>query len=117
LQAIDEWNLPENSKNIKPPMITAKGTVTTNIHNINSCFMQNVKINTVSELNLHPLQELLTHEIDINELINHLNLACLYFAQNSMKISHIEKTPIDEQEISCLYWLQRLKILFQDMKT
>jgi hypothetical protein len=79
--------------------------------------MQNVKINTLSELNLHPLQELLNSEVDINELISHLNHACYYFAQNSMKISHSENTPIYEQEIICLYWLERLKILFEDMKT
>ncbi len=78
--------------------------------------MQNVPIYTLSELNLRPLQELLNSEIDINELISHLNLACLFLAKNSMKISHLEETSIDEQEIICLHWIERLKILFEEMK-
>jgi len=77
--------------------------------------MQNVKINTLSKLNLQPLQELLNREVDVDELIQHLDLACFYFAQNTMKVSYSENAPIYEQEIVCLYWIERLKQMFKEM--
>jgi len=75
--------------------------------------MQNSKINT---LNLHPLQELLNSEVDINALIQHLDNAYHYFSHYSMKVSCLERTPIDEEEIVCLYWIERLKQIFEEMK-
>ena len=78
--------------------------------------MQNLQIYTLSELNLHPLQELLNREIDITELIQHLDKTYYYFSQYSMKVSCSDGTSIDEQEVICLYWIERLKTLFEDMK-
>ena len=78
--------------------------------------MQNVQINTLSELNLQPLQELLNREVDLDALIQHLDKAYHYFSQNSMKISSLEEEPVDEEEVVCQYWIERLKILFEDMK-
>jgi len=78
--------------------------------------MQNVQIYTQSELNLRPLQEMLNSEIDITELIQHLDKAYYYFSQYSMKVSCSDGTSVEEEEIICLYWIERLKILFENMK-
>jgi len=78
--------------------------------------MQNLKIYTLSELNLRPLQELLNHEVDLDELIEHLDNAYHYFSQYSMKVSCWDGVPIDEEEVICQYWIERLKILFENMK-
>ena len=78
--------------------------------------MQNVKITTLSELNLQPLQELLNREVDLDVLIQHLDKTYHYFSHNSMKISCLQEEPIDEEEVVCQYWIERLKILFEDMK-
>jgi len=71
---------------------------------------------TDEKLNLRPLQELLNSEVGITELIQHLDLACFYFSQNSMKVSYSENAPIYEQEIVCLYWIERLKQMFKEMR-
>jgi hypothetical protein len=78
--------------------------------------MQTVQIYALSELNLRPLQELLNSEIDINELIQHLDKTYRYFSQYCMKVSCSDGTSVEEQEIICLYWIERLKILFENMK-
>jgi len=78
--------------------------------------MQKVQINTLSELNLQPLQELLNKEVDLDALIGYLDKTYHYFTQNSMKVSCSEGEPVDEEEVVCQYWIERLKILFEDMK-
>jgi hypothetical protein len=78
--------------------------------------MQKVQINTLSELNLQPLQELLNKEVDLEALIKYLDCAYHYFTQNSMKVSYSEGEPVDEEEIVCQYWIERLKVLFEEMK-
>ena len=78
--------------------------------------MQKVQINTLSELNLQPLQELLNREVDLDALIGYLDKTYHYFSHNSMKVSSLEGEPIDEEEVVCQYWIERLKILFEQMR-
>ena len=78
--------------------------------------MQNLQINSTSELNLRPLQEMLNSEIEITELIQYLDNTYHYFSQYCMKVSCSDGTSVEEQEIICLYWIERLKILFENMK-
>ena len=78
--------------------------------------MQKVEINTLSELNLQPLQELLNIEIDLDELIKHLDKTYHYFSQYCMKVSCREEMPVEKEEVICQYWIERLKTLFEDMK-
>jgi len=74
--------------------------------------MTNEKLN----LNLRPLYELLAIEVDLDELIKQLDHIYYYFSQYSMKVSCWDGVPIDEQEVICQYWIERLKHLFEDLK-
>ena len=67
------------------------------------------------ELNLHPLQELL-EKVTLEELTQHLDNIYHCFSQNSMKVSCWDSQPVDEQEVICLCWIDRLKQLFEKMK-
>lgn len=71
---------------------------------------------TDEKLNMQPLYELLEKEVDLKALIQHVDNAYHYFSQNSMKVSCWDSQPVDEQEVVCQYWIERLKILFEDMK-
>ena len=62
------------------------------------------------KLNLRPLYELLAVEVDLDELINHLHNIHYYFSENSMKVSCLNSVPVDEQEVICQYWIERLKL-------
>jgi hypothetical protein len=68
-------------------------------------------------LNLRPLYELLAIEVNLDELIKHLHNINYYFSQNSMKTSCFDGVPIDEREIVCQYWIERLKQLFEEMNS
>jgi len=78
--------------------------------------MQNTENNKLPELNLRPLQELLTREIDLDALIAQLDKTYHYFSHYCMKVSCWDGIPIDEEEVYCQYWIERLKILFEEMK-
>ena len=71
---------------------------------------------TSEKLNLHPLQELLEKEANLEVLIQHLDKIYHYFSQNSMKVSCWDSQPVDEQEVICQYWIKRLKQMFEEMK-
>ncbi len=68
------------------------------------------------KLNLQPLRDLLTSEVDLEELLAHLHTISYYFSQNSMKVSLWDGAPVDEREVICQYWIERLKQLFEDLK-
>jgi len=68
------------------------------------------------ELNLHPLQEFLTQEAGVDDIIQHLDNIYHYFCQNSMTVSFLDKKPIEEEEIVCQHWIVRLKQMFEEMK-
>ena len=68
------------------------------------------------KLNLQPLHELLNREVDINALIQHLDKTHYLFSQYCMKVSCADSVPVDEQEVICQYWIERLKQLFEDLK-
>ena len=78
--------------------------------------MQKLEVNTTAELNLQPLQELLNREVDLDALILHLDKTYHYFSQYCMKVSCHDDTPIEEDEIVCQYWIERLKQMFADMR-
>jgi len=71
---------------------------------------------TNEKLNLQPLQELLEKEVPLEELIQHLDHVYHYFSENSMKVSNWDSQPVDEQEVICLYWIGRVKRLFEEVK-
>ena len=77
---------------------------------------KNYNIMTNEKLNLRPLYELLAIEVDLDQLIEHLHNIHYYFSQNSMKVSCSDGEPVDEQEIICQYWIERLKQMFEDLK-
>ncbi len=61
------------------------------------------------KLNLRPLQELLTSEVSLNELIEHLDRICYNFAECALKVSHLEKQHVYNNKLN--YSLNtRLKI-------
>ena len=64
------------------------------------------------KLNLRPLQELLTSEVSLNELIEHLDRICYNFAECALKVSHLEKQHVYNDVIVGCYWLERLKQMF-----
>ena len=78
--------------------------------------MQKVEINTLSELNLQPLQELLNREVHLDALIGYLDKTYHLFSQYCMKVSCHDDVPIESEEVDCQYWIERLKILFEDMR-
>ena len=78
--------------------------------------MQKLQINTLTELNLQPLQELLNREVDVDALIQYLDRTYHLFSQYCLKVSCADGEPIEEEEVVCQYWIERLKILFEDMK-
>jgi len=78
--------------------------------------MQKVEINNVSELNLQPLQELLNREVHLDALIGYLDKTYHYFSQYCMKVSCQDGAPIEEEEVECQYWIERLKTLFEEMR-
>ena len=77
--------------------------------------LQKLKINTVAELRLQPLQELLNREVDVDVLIQYLDKTYHYFSQYCMKVSCQDGTSIEEDEIACQYWIERLKRMFEEM--
>ena len=68
------------------------------------------------KLNLRPLQELLTNEVELDSLINHVNRIYYYFTESCMRMSNSEKVPIEKEIVICLYWIARLKQVFEEMK-
>jgi len=71
---------------------------------------------TNEKLNLQPLQEFLNREVDLNELIQHLDNIYYHFSQYSMKVSFWDDVPVEEKDIVCQYWIERLKLLFEEIK-
>ncbi len=67
-------------------------------------------------LNLHPLQELLNSEIDLDELIEHLDCISYNFTESTLKVSCTEKQPVYPDVVVSYYWLERIKRLFKDMR-
>ena len=71
---------------------------------------------TTEKLNLQPLQELLTSEVDLNSLVRHLDRIYYNFTEFSMKTSCFEDASIEQETIICQYWIARLKQVFEDLK-
>ena len=65
---------------------------------------------------MQPLHELLNREVDVDALIQHLDNIYHYFSQYCMKVSCSDGVPVDEQEVICQYWIDRIKQLFEDLK-
>jgi hypothetical protein len=68
------------------------------------------------KLNLQPLHELLNREVEVDALIQYLDKTYYLFSQYCMKVSCADGVPVDEQEVICQYWIERLKQLFEDLK-
>ncbi|MDR1729797.1 MAG: hypothetical protein LBR52_03955 [Prevotellaceae bacterium] len=67
-------------------------------------------------LNLHPLQELLNSEIDLEELIEHLDVVSYNFTECTLKVSCAEDEPIYPEVVLGYYWLERVKRMFKEMR-
>jgi len=65
---------------------------------------------------MQPLHELLEKEASLDDLIRHLDKVYYYFSQYSMNMSCWEETPVEREEVLCLYWIERLKQMFEEMK-
>ena len=68
------------------------------------------------KLNLQPLHELLTREVDLDDLIKYLDSIYYYFTEFSMKTSYFEDVSIEEEAIICRYWIARIKQMFEELK-
>jgi hypothetical protein len=69
------------------------------------------------ELNLQPLQEFLTSEVDLSDLIKYLDAFYYYFAEYSMKTSCFEDVSIEKDVIICQHWFVRLKQVLEEMNS
>ncbi len=68
------------------------------------------------KLNLQPLQELLTQEVELDELIEHLDTVYYCFTECALKASYLEDEPVDDVVIVSRYWIERLKQVFEEIK-
>ncbi len=71
---------------------------------------------TNEKLNLQPLRELLTSEVGLDELIEHLDSICYNFAECALKVSCMEKQHVYNDVVVGCYWLERLKQMFKEMR-
>ena len=71
---------------------------------------------TNEKLNMQPLHELLTREVELDDLIKYLDAAYYYFTEFSLKTSYFEDVPVEEEAIICRYWIARVKQLFEELK-
>ena len=78
-------------------------------------FLKNY-VMTNEKLNLQPLQELLTSEVDLDSLVKHLDSIYYNFTEFSMKTSCFEGASIEQETIICRYWIARLRQVFEDLK-
>ena len=68
------------------------------------------------KLNMQPLHELLTREVELDDLIKYLDAAYYYFTEFSLKTSYFEDVSIEEEVVICSYWIGRLKQMFEEMR-
>ncbi len=66
--------------------------------------------------NLQPLQKLLEKEIELNDLIAHLDIAYYRFAECALKASKLDGQPVDDEVITSCYWIERIKQAFEEMR-
>ena len=71
---------------------------------------------TNEKVNLRPLQELLMKEVELDELIKHLDTIYYCFTECALKASHLEDEPVCDVIIVSRYWIERLKQIFEEIK-
>jgi hypothetical protein len=71
---------------------------------------------TTEKVSLRPLQEFLMKEVELDELIKHLDTTYYCFTECALKASNLEDEPICDTVVVSRYWIERLKQIFEEIK-
>jgi len=71
---------------------------------------------TNEKVNLRPLQEFLMKEVELDELIKHLDTLYYSFTECALKASNLEDEPVCDVVVVSRYWIERLKQIFEEIK-
>lgn len=70
----------------------------------------------MKQLNLEPLEDFLTKDVDVDYLVNELDKLYYSYTEIAMRLSCIENEPIYKNLIDGRYWIERLKDVFTELK-